>query len=136
MHKSLSLIFLFLFSISIGICQKSELKKSSISGTWIERTNHSDSLIFLPEYDGINPIFRLGRGFDPKDRTKLPKAFSVPYWYKLYKNSISISWFLSSDSRYHSYYLWLSADKTKIRIGNFFGDNKSQHDTLTFIKAI
>ena len=135
MYKTSSLIFVFLFSITFGVCQKSELKKSPIIGTWIERTKHSDSLIFLPEYDGRNPIFQLRRGFYPNDRTKLPKSFSGPYWYKLERNSISISYFLSSDSRFHSYYFWQSKDKTKLRIGNFFGDNKSQKDTLTFIKA-
>jgi hypothetical protein len=135
MDKTNTLIFLFFFSsITFGVFQKSELKKSPIIGTWIKRTNHSDSLIFLPEY-GSNPIFRLQRGFDPNDRTKLPKAFSGPYWYKLERNSISISGFLSSDSRFHSYYFWQSKDKIKLRIGNFFKDKKSQQDTLTFIKV-
>ena len=135
MCKTHLLIFVFLFSIAFGVCQKSEFKKSPIAGTWIERTKHSDSLIFLPEYDGRNPIFQVRRGFDPNDRTKLPKSFSGPYWYKLEAKSISISWFPSSDIRFHSYYFWQSRDKTKLRIGNFFGDNKSQQDTLTFIKA-
>ena len=134
MRKAHSLIFVFLFSITFGVCQKSELK-SPIVGTWIEITNHTDSLVFLPEYDGKNPILQLRRGFDPNDRTKLPKSFSGPYWYNLERNRISISWFLSSDSRFISYYFWQSKDKTKIKIGNFFGDNKSQQDTLTFIKA-
>jgi hypothetical protein len=127
--------FLFLISMISGFCQKSEIKKSPIIGIWIEKINKSDSLIFLPEYDGQNPIFQLKRGFDQNDRTRLPKPLSGPYWYKLDTNRISISWFLSSDARYHSYYFWLSSDKTRIRIGNFFGDNKSQKDTLTFIKV-
>jgi hypothetical protein len=135
MDKTHTLIFLFFFSITFGVCQKSQFKKSPIIGTWIESTNHSDSLIFLPEYDGQNPIFQLKRGFNPLDRTKLPKPFSGPYWYKLEGNRISISWFLSSEAGYHSYYFWLSHDKIKLRISNFFGDNKSQKDTLTFFKA-
>jgi len=61
MVKIFLAILLFLFSIVHGVCQKSEFKKSPIFGIWIERTNKSDSLIFLPEYDGQNPIFQLKR---------------------------------------------------------------------------
>jgi hypothetical protein len=128
------LIFLFLFSIMHGVCQKVELKKSPIKGVWVEKSNKSDTLIFLAEYDGQNPIFQLKRGFDPNDKSKLPKSLSGPYWYQLGDNRILINWFLSSDSKFHSYYFWLAENQSKLMIGNFFKDDQSKKDTLIFIE--
>lgn len=135
MVKYFFLGLLFFILMISGVCQKSEIKKSPVTGIWNENMNKSDSLIFLPEYDGQNPIFHLKRGFDLNDATRLPKPLSGPYWYNLDEDKISINWFLSSDLRYHSYYFWLSSDKTILRIGNFFGSSESQNDTLTFIKV-
>ena len=128
-------ISFWFFPIFSGICQKNELKKSPIIGTWIEKLKKSDTLIFLSEYDGQNPIFQLKRGFDPiEKKNKVPKSFSGPYWYKLESNRILINWFLSSDGNFHSYYFWLSENKMNIRISDFINDSRSQKDTLTFIK--
>jgi hypothetical protein len=134
MFKTVFLISFWFFPIFSGICQKNEFKKSPIIGTWIEKSKKSDTLIFLPEYDGLNPIFQLKRGFDSVNKNKLPKSFSGPYWYKLESNCILISWFLSSDINFHSYYFWLSDNKTKLKISDFFNDSRSGKDTLTFIK--
>lgn len=59
-------LFYFILMIS-GVCQKSQIKKSPVFGIWVEKINKSDSLLFLPEYDGQNPIFHLTRGFDLND---------------------------------------------------------------------
>jgi hypothetical protein len=126
--------FLF-FSIFSGICQKSEFKKSPIIGTWVEKVNKTDTLIFLPVYDGQYPIFQLKRGFDPNDKhNNVPRSPFGPYWYKLETNNILINWFLSSDSKFHSYYFWLSDNNINLKICDFFNFYRSPKDTLTFIK--
>jgi hypothetical protein len=133
--KTMCLISFWFFPIFTGICKINELKKSPIIGTWIEKSKKSDTLIFLSEYDIQNPIFQLKRGFNPIDKkNKVPKSISGPYWYKLERNSILIKWFLSSDANFHSYYFLLSENKLKLKICDFFNDNRSQKDTLTFIK--
>ena len=136
MVKSVILFFLcLLLTATYVVCQKTEFKKSPIIGVWIETSKKMDTLIFLPEYDGQNPIFQLKRGFDANNKSKLPKAFSGPYWYKLDdKNRILINWFLSSDANFHSYYFRLSKNKMELRISDFFNDGRSQKDTLIFTK--
>lgn len=140
--KKLILILFVSGSFSTGrpqtVMQKQtgEIRPSPLSGTWIEEVNKADSLVFLPMYDGQNPIFRLQRGFDSIDGYWLPGHLSGPYWYKLEKDRISISWLLSSDSRYHPYYFRISDDKATIKIGNFFDDKRSGKDTLIFIRNV
>lgn len=135
MLKTMFLISFWFFPMYYGICQKNELKKSPIKGTWVEKSKKTDTLIFLPDYDGQNPIFQLKRGFDPVDKkNKVPKSPYGPYWYKLEKNRILTNWFLSSDASFHSYYFWLSENENKLKIGDFFNDSRTQKDTLTFFK--
>jgi len=110
-------------------CQKDTFKKSPIAGTWVEKTNSSDTLEFLPEYDGTNPIFWLKRG---KNDDNLPKEYSGPYSYELSENTISMRWFLSSNGGFQGYYLELSPDKEILKIGNFYNNPYEDKDTLVF----
>jgi hypothetical protein len=133
MRTLLQIIFIFfLFSNIFG--QQAEFKKSPISGTWVELNKKSDTLVFLSEYDGQNPIFQLKRGFDSINQYYLPKRLSGPYWYYLGNDQISISWCLSSDSRFQKYYFQLSSDRQKFKILNFFQDYQNSKDTISFIK--
>jgi hypothetical protein len=127
-------VFISMLFVLSGYCQKIEVRKSPITGTWIETSNKTDTLVFLPEYDGQDPIFQLRRGSAPNDRTHLPKIHSGPYWYRLGKNRIAVQSFLSSTIGYKSYYFWLSDDQHKLKIGNFFKDGTLKSDTLTFIR--
>ena len=124
------LIFLvfFLFAATMQ-CQKATFQKSPISGTYVETVNKTDTLDFLPEYDGLLPIFWLKRGVD---KNKLPKHYSGPYHYEIFDNTISINWFLSSNSGFHGYYFKLSPNKKEMQIVNFFDNPYMNQDTLTF----
>jgi hypothetical protein len=131
----MKIIYLFLccfLLVTTAQCQKKEsYKESPIAGTWVENTGNSDTLEFLPEYDGQYPIFQLKRG---KNDDNLPKSNSGPYSYKLSENTISMQWFLSSNSAYHSYYFEISPDKEILKIGNFYNNPYEDKDTLVFRK--
>ena len=110
-------------------CQENVFQKSPVSGTWVEISKNTDTLEFLPEYDGINPIVWLKRGKIDKN---LPKEYSGPYYYELFENTISMKWFLSSNSGYHAYYFELSPDKELLKIGNFYNRPYEIKDTIVF----
>jgi len=131
--KSLLLFLFGVLLVSHVQCQKNKdvFHQSPVSGSWIHTTSNTDTLEFLPEYDGSNPIFWLKRG---KNEDNLPKSNSGPYSYELSENAISINWFLSSNSNYHSYYFKLSPDKEMLKIGNFYSESKINTDTLIFRK--
>jgi hypothetical protein len=130
------LLLLFFIPSKYIFCQKAGLKTSPISGTWIEQEKKNDTIVFLPEYDGQNPIFELKRGFRSAEGYRLPDYFSGPYNYKLGNNRISVYWFLSGGS-FQSYYFKLIPEENKFTIGNFFKDpekKKQESDTLIFIR--
>jgi hypothetical protein len=134
--KTVFLFLIFFIHFNYTYCQKDELKTSPVNGTWIESVNKTDTIVFLPEYDGQNPVFELKRGFRMTDGYKLPDYYSGPYNFKLGDKSISVYWFLSSGS-FQSYYFNLYPDENKFKIGNFFKDpekKKLESDTLTFIR--
>lgn len=117
-------------------CQKTELKISPITGTWVELEKKNDTIHFLPDYEGQNPIFELKRGFRLTEGYKLPDYFSGPYSYKPGIDSISLFWFLSSSS-FQTYYFKMAPEENEFKIGNFFKDperKKQESDTLTFIR--
>lgn len=129
-------ILVFLILSSNICCQKSEIKTSPITGTWIELEKKSDTIIFSPDYDGLNPVFELKRGFRISEGFKLPDYFSGPYSYQLGDNSISVFWFFSSSS-FQTYYFNMTPEKNKFLIGNFFKDPEMKNqeaDTLIFIR--
>ncbi|MCX6283115.1 MAG: hypothetical protein NTW31_02605 [Bacteroidetes bacterium] len=129
--------FLHFFILSNYIyCIKVELKTSPLNGTWVELSKRNDTIVFSPEYDGLNPIFNLKRGFRIADGYKLPDYYSGPYNFKLGQNSISVYWFISSGS-FQTYYFDLIPEENKFKIGNFFKDpekKKTESDTLIFIR--
>jgi hypothetical protein len=113
------------------------LKASPLTGTWIEVTRKSDTIVFSSEYDGQNPVFNLKRGTRVTDEGfTVQDYYSGPYNFKLGQNSISVYWFLSSGS-YQTYYFKLVAGEGKFEIGNFFKDpekKKQERDTLVFMR--
>lgn len=134
--KSTSISFLLIMLFCNASCQKSLLKKSPINGTYIESEKKSDTIIFLSEYDGQNPVFELKRGFRIADGYKLPDYYSGPYNYKISQKSISLYWFLSSGS-FQTYYFKSTPEENKFLIGNFFKNpenNTNEKDTLVFIR--
>jgi hypothetical protein len=130
-----SISFLLLFYAAS--CQKVQLNKSPLSGTYVEMEKKTDTLVFHEEYDGQNPVFELIRGYRIADGYKLPDYFSGPYNYNISGNSISLFWFLSSGS-FMSYYFENIPEENKLIIGNFFKDPENsvaEKDTLVFVKA-
>jgi hypothetical protein len=117
-------------------CQKNNTKDSPLTGTWIESEKKSDTIVFLSEYDGQNPVFELKRGFRIANGYILPDYFAGPYWYQLDRDNISLNWFLSSGS-FHSYYFKIMPGESKFEIGNFFKNPENslvEKDTLEFIR--
>ena len=128
--------FLLILIFCNASCQKSLLKKSPINGTFIESEKKSDTIIFLPEYDGQNPVFELKRGFRIADGYKLPDYYSGPYNYRISQKSISLYWFLSSGS-FQTWYYKNVPEENKFIIGNFFKNpvnSTNEKDTLVFIR--
>jgi hypothetical protein len=115
---------------------KTGIKQSPMLGTWVESIKKTDTIVFSPDYDGIYPIFNLKRGFRISEGYTLPNYFSGPYWYILGRNSISVSWFLSSSSLYKRYHFNVLPGGKMFEIGNFFTDPTIPPvmDTLTFVK--
>lgn len=105
-------------------------------GTWVESISGTDTIVFSPEYDGQFPVFNLNRKFRITDGYTLPGYFSGPYWYILRENSISINWFLSSNSAFNRYYFKLMPEGNQLKIASFFSDPPEplSGDTLTFTK--
>lgn len=135
MKSNLLLIVLIVLSANL-YSQQSGFKKSPMSGLWIEKEEGTDTISFLPKYDGLNPIFNLKRGFRVTEGYKLPDYFSGPYNYTFGNSGISIYWFLSSGT-YKSYYFKMNPDSTEFIIENFFKNpekNKIERDTLVFRK--
>ena len=115
---------------------KSGIKESPLLGTWVETLHNTDTIVFSPVYDGTFPIFNLNRSFRISEGYTLPDFYSGPYWYTLGANSISIKWFLSSNSLYNRYYFRVLPEGNRFEIENFFADPTipSEMDTLTFVK--
>ena len=119
----------FLLAATVQCQKKESFKESPITGTWVETTTKTDTLEFLPEYDGTNPILWLKRG---KNDDNLPKIYSGPYSYELSGNSITMNWFLSSNMSFHEYFFEPSPDKEILKIGNFYNNPYDNKDTLIF----
>ncbi|OYT16104.1 MAG: hypothetical protein B7C24_09595, partial [Bacteroidetes bacterium 4572_77] len=82
--------------------------------------------------DGREPILNLERG--QRKNINLPKYNSGPYHYRLEKGIIKTQWFLSSNITYNPYYIEISNDSSKIKIGNFYNSSPQNYDTLLFIR--
>lgn len=121
--------FVCFLAITTVHCQKEVMQKSPLSGTWVEISMKTDTIEFLPEYESTNPILWLKRG---KNNHNLPKEYSGPYTYELHENTISLNWFLSSNSGYHAYYFELAQDRKEFKIVNFFDKPYENKDTLVF----
>ncbi|HEY9114692.1 MAG TPA: hypothetical protein VIN10_08315 [Bacteroidales bacterium] len=129
--KILFLVLCCVLLVATIQCQKDSFQKSPVVGTWIETTSNADTLEFLSEYDGTDPVFWLKRG---KNDDSLPKEYSGPYSYKITESTISLRWFLSSYSGFHAYYFELSPNREIIMIGNFYNNPSENKDTLVFRK--
>jgi hypothetical protein len=115
---------------------KSGIKQSPMTGTWVESYSKTDTIVFSPEYDGQFPVFNLKRAFRITEGYKLPGYFSGPYWYIPGEESLSINWFLSSNSAFNRYYFKLMPEGNQFKIAAFFTDTPEipEQDTLTFVR--
>jgi len=115
---------------------KNGIKKSPVEGTWVEAVTKTDTMYFLPHYDGQYPIFNLNRSPRVTEGYMLPGYFSGSCLYILGDKSISIQWFLSGSSVFNrSYFEFLPGGNT-FKILNFFADPlaKAEKDTLIFTR--
>jgi len=115
---------------------KTGIKKSPLDGTWVESVQKTDTLFFSPEFDGQYPVFNLKREKRLAEGYLLPGYFSGPYHYILGENSISVNWFLSSNSAFNRGYFKMLPGENDFLIGNFFTEPPTAMytDTLTFTK--
>ena len=123
--KNIFLIGLLLI-ITIS-CEKDRIETPPIQGTWIESIYKTDTLVF----DNQSKRFNLYRGGENLSH----KVSSIPFVYDLKKDSISISWLLSSATfGSFKYYFDLDEEKKQMKIGNFFVDSLDSKTELTFSK--
>ena len=122
-----------IYSVSL---RKTGIKQSPLTGTWVENLQKTDTLVFSPEYDGQYPIVTLNRNKRESGEYSVPGYSTGPYWYILGKNSISLNWFLSSNSIFNRYFFTLMPSGNQLKIGRFFTDTPPllENDTLTFTK--
>lgn len=128
--------FSFILLFCTASCQKNQLPKSPLSGTYIETEKKTDTIIFGSVYDGQNPVFELKRGFRISDGYILPDYYSGYYNYTISQDSISLYWFLSSGST-QSWYFKNLPEENKMIIGNFFKspeNSANDKDTLVFTR--
>ncbi len=131
--KTLLIIGLTVLTISLISCEKDTDKYGLLKGKWIETTQCSDTLIFNKnDYEGW---LELNRGKEIRNGYLLPLSGSGLYDYKIYGDSISLQWLLSSCIYSENYYFNLDSQKEQIRIGNFFADSLSHDEILIFLKV-
>ncbi|AHM60764.1 hypothetical protein D770_12550 [Flammeovirgaceae bacterium 311] len=125
----------------LGSCQEDIIDKTEessdkitileLEGVWVEEEERTDTIAFsdLPDTDW----FWLLRGKENSNGNLLPKSGSGNWNYKplLGKDSVSLNWALSSNSRYHNYFF--RVEKGKMKIGNFYRSNDPV-EIITFVK--
>ena len=116
------------------IIPKNSMKQSPMLGTWLESLKKTDTIVFLPEYDGLFPVFNLHTNFRVSDNHLRFGDFSGPYHYIVGDKYISLNWFLSSSSIFNRYYFEKINGGNEFKIENFFVEPSIALDTLTFIK--
>lgn len=102
----------------------------SLEGKWVDQLTSTDTLEFLKFEDG-STLMNLSRGREISNGHNLPKIGSGFYMYTLSKNSISLQYSLSSNSKTTDYYF--QQNPLELKIGRFF-DSENSSDVLTFRK--
>jgi len=136
MNKVIIICFSLILLFCTASCQKNQLPKSPLSGTYIEMEKKTDTIVFQSVYEGQNPVFELKRGLRLSEGYLLPDYYSGYYNYSISQDSISLYWFLSSGSA-HSWYFKSLPEQNKLIIGNFFKspeNNADEKDTLVFTR--
>lgn len=126
-----NIFFIGLLLIITISCEKESIEKPPIQNTWIESVYKTDTLVF----DNQSELVVLNQEEEIKDEDVWPKARSLPYFYEIEKDSISLHWVFSSYSRGIKYYFQMDEKNDQIKIGNFFVtrfNNKNQ--ILTFLR--
>ncbi len=128
-HTYLDLLIIALM-VLLSACEKSNDTGSGLTGTWVEVTNHSDSIDF--DRWETEDIFNLRRGYELVDGNMLPRQGSSMYRYKLRKDSMLINNMLWSCICYPSYYFKMNSTRTAFEIGNFYDTSLVESRRITF----
>ena len=119
---------LFILALSLFCCGDDHVAtQTSLNGKWVEINTRTDTLTFLVMDE--NPYVTLDRGREIRNGHLLPKIGSGIYRYRLFHDSISLYWTLSSNSDYNHYYFNQTGDA--LIVGNFYDpDLKGARDTF------
>jgi hypothetical protein len=104
----------------------------NLEGKWVDQLTTTDTLEFLRFEDG-STLMNLSRGREISNGHNLPKIGSGLYTYFLTKNSISLHYSLSSNSKTTDYYF--QQNPLELKIGRFF-DSENSASILTFRKIM
>jgi len=134
------LIVVFLAGIGLFSCQKdkfivfpdpSTLPKG-LTGSWVEATTGTDTIIFHSEAD--SGIFYLSRGFGMINGYWLPQIGSTWYLYKISADSISLENGLSDSFDRATYLFRFDEPNLTITVGKFSKYIDTEKSVLTFRK--
>jgi hypothetical protein len=124
--KNILLVIILIFIFSSG-CEKDNNVLPDLTGVWVEETRGRDTLIFnSPEYNFGTNWF---------DLRKQDIVSTGPYEYRLFSDSISIHWFLSSSMSWHNYYFKMTRTDREFMIGRFYESEELKGEILSFVKV-
>ena len=131
--KTLFFLTSILFVSLTNSCSKFDVQKDEeFNNVWVEEINRLDTITFnINKKEGH---LVLNRGVEIRNGYLLPKWGAGPYSYTISSYSISlISGY--SECRCSEHYLFKpDHQKRSFIIGNFFAENSSDPEQLTFIK--
>lgn len=130
-HTYLDVLIIALITV-LSCCERGDDNISQLKGTWVEVTNHSDSIDF--DRWETEDIFILRRGYELKNGEWQPIFGSGIYSYKCSKDSIKINNMLWSCMCYPSYYFKMNSTSTAFEIGNFYDTSMVQNKRITFYR--
>lgn len=137
LRKLLPLMLTLLIGFILGSCQKDNFPDPStlpqgLTGYWVETNTKSDTLIFNSNND--TGICMLQRGFEIRNRYRLPVIGSTGYHYEIFSDSIHMINGLSSSWERGIYYFHFDEPNLTINIGKFSKYIDTKKSTLTFRK--
>jgi hypothetical protein len=130
--KTIIKFFILAWTVSMTCCEKSDDSEYQVSGTWIELTNHFDTISF--ENSGSEDILTLKRGYEYVNGHLLPKHGSGMYQFKLKPDSIMINNILWSCLCYPSYDFQMNSTHDTFEIGNFYDTSLIANQRMTFFR--
>ncbi len=112
-------VFLII-AITLMSCTSDNLTVPDLlKGKWIEVNTKSDTLVF--GLFGDQEAMLVNRGFEMRDSFMLPKHGSGPYGYRIFKDKISLRYYLSSNHEYKNYKFKFNSKTSRIEVEKFYG---------------